>query len=717
MGIVSPYILPAEIRPSMGIAFRPQSKAFIPTSGKATVLLYIELPEIQTPSINICSLQTLQNDSVCGIELPPDLFKLQTMVNNIQSKIMIKNNDLTHMIKAMDVTQIRVRKALFGFISQLSKQLFGTATTDDVAKIYNHIKKLKKAIEKTSTDTNILSTQMNHLADKLDSKIVQITHAVNWTATATRDLIGNVKQLQQNMHHMIAHELERFQVYQNSFRLIKVRHYLLTMMVTFEALAQQITDWTSGLLILNKGFLPHSLVPLHVLRESLFKLKRWAKNNNEQFDIYTDVAHAQMYYEIANSQGFVIDKTLIITLQIPIITGNHIFDIFKIDRFPVPIHGKTNSGQKGYTKLVNTPPYLAIAKNRQYWTVLSVDQYNECDSNHNFCDFLTVVKTINTPNCVAAIFMKHGPDTIKSLCEFKMFTGNTPDYITSVGNARFMIGGQISNQAIICVDGTRTPLKQVNLQVVQISCGCKIVLGNLISNPIAEGCTLNVSSRVQHPLNYALLIAFNYTKYLEGSTINELKDTFPIMPLPDLHKLTTYTARLANTELHLGVDIKEIAKQAATINVDDDIDLIADLDDITADMSISSIGFMTVGCIWGIIITIAIVYLLYHNRMMKTMLISTLPTAQAFAITGAPRIESSLNTQPQQTNQQIVFNLMISATLWAITIYIIYKIVKMICASMPATYRYLQRCCPPPQWNDEFELFLKISNPTTYAIV
>ena len=711
--------IPEIIKPGMGVRFQPRGRTLFPTTGYANIMFHIHLPQLQADNMAFCPInQTKETPFLCKSSWPTDILDLAKTVNDLQQKLAKAQQQLPHLWKAF-MLKSNQKRGLFNFIGSLSHSLFGTASQDQIDEIYGHMKTLASAIEESSSDDQSTASQLSELANKVGTKIHGVVMAINQSTTAYVRLADSVRDMKTSITSLIHTQMEHYARTNLDKSLNNARHLLITRLIFTEGAILQSQQWSKGLLKLHDGQLPQELLSTADLQEALIKLERWIQDKNQDLQILKDAGHLHLYYKATTTRTIVVGDSLIIIASIPITSGTHVFDTFRVSVFPLPIHSETSKGQAGFTKINNLPNYFAISKDREFYAELSEAEYKECATdNGGFCNHLMLPTPISRATCCAAIMMNFEAKTLHKLCNFQFFGQTIKPAFYSLGKSRYLLLNLSDTIHVNCPGKPLRRLPPAVIQIATIPCSCKLMAGELTSLTLSTACQANISLKIEHPMNFAIFTHFNYSAYLEEPAAESTKTTVPLLPIPDLSKIAELISSMAAQDPQNGLSLKDIA--AKSTHADLGLEMMEQGEDINSGkLSWLSWLIVTICVVWAIFVSTGIMYLMYRLHLLRSIiLLTSVQSTNAFVIstTHGPTVSAALEEQ--------LLTIMLQSFKWCIVplalIMMAYrgkKVYKLIKNWWSKCYKRSQAVSPAPLSNGKLEIFMKLSRNGNYVII
>ena len=192
----------------------------------------------------------------------------------------------------------------------------------------------------------------------------------------------------------------------------------------YKELITQLFIYTTSIRILEKGYLPISLITPSKLREILNGVKTAIRKTNPDYDLVIDRLH--LYYDI-QLVTFGIDKDQNLIIQFPVFIQPYTQQpliLYQIETVPVPIINQNTQAQS-YTHLQINKPYIAL--NSETCITIRQQELRTCKriGYQFYCKELFMVKHKSKYSCKSMIYFTLNAETIKENCKFKFYYNKT----------------------------------------------------------------------------------------------------------------------------------------------------------------------------------------------------------------------------------------------------------------------------------------------------
>lgn len=397
----------------------------------------------------------------------------------------------------------RSRRSLLPFIGDITKSLFGIATTSDLQNVANHVNALQKA-------HIALNTKFNHEAELLTS----------FMAT-TNDRFNNAIAGIQDNHNLI--EQYRLKV-ENTFNDLRnqqswLMSIVLSQMTHHQVIQQYYSSLFSGFITLLNGKLSPLIIPQQYLSTAISNIRDLLNIHRPEFHlVHSDPTY---YY---NHADFLVTKgqsNILVTVRFPVASLDQPMKLFKILSYPVPINNTSTHA----TMISGLPTYFAIPHkhNFQSYVTLTKDSLDLCDHDINYihCHDNIPTTPLSNPSCPLALYSGN-TSLIHELCTFHFVPNSITPTISQLNQSHFLIVN-ISSVTIQCMESES--IVNCHFCILEVPCNCSIQSNQYQFMPRFTGCHTNDTEfTVSHPVNLIMLQKFFGESAVASITANS---TFP----------------------------------------------------------------------------------------------------------------------------------------------------------------------------------------------
>ena len=181
----------------------------------------------------------------------------------------------------------------------------------------------------------------------------------------------------------------------------------------YRELITQLHTYISAIRILDKGYLPNTLIAPRKLQEILTEVKKSLLITNPDYSLVLDRLH--LYYDM-QLVTFGIDSDMNLVIQFPVFIQPYTqkpLILYQLETVPVPILDQNTKAQS-YTHLRIKKPYIAL--NSETYISLRQQELRSCKKMgyEFYCKELFVVKHKLSYSCESAIYFNLTTDIIKN---------------------------------------------------------------------------------------------------------------------------------------------------------------------------------------------------------------------------------------------------------------------------------------------------------------
>ena len=391
------------------------------------------------------------------------------------------------------ITASRARRSLLPFIGTLSKGLFGTATMHDVEVLASHInalttqsRRMAIALQQHGSHVSSYMRVVDRRMDILKSGITNNFRALNQLSSSLTTTILNLETT-----------------------LTNVTQFLVSQVDQATQIRSRFDDLRSAALSLSQGKLTPTFLPRNVLSKTIHHLNSILTSKYP--GIYLAQHDVNWYY----MQGTFLARrnkgSIYISVRFPVTSHKHPFNLLRIINFPVPV----NSSSQHATKLIDTPKYLAVANNQQYYVTLDTNEVTSCKGDNILqCEFNKALIPVTTPSCILGIFMNN-KKMVKDFCEFRFLKDYLQSNIIELSHSSVLVYN-VFNIDLSC-PGEQKILPGCHFCIINLPCKCSMKTKDLqFSHRLIDCHNKRTNFTEVHPVNLALLQEFFNTSTLKS---------------------------------------------------------------------------------------------------------------------------------------------------------------------------------------------------------
>jgi hypothetical protein len=437
----------------------------------------------------------------------------------------------------------RSKRALFSFIGTFSKNLFGTATTNDVNMLAQHINALTKKNLRIANTLTRFSSHFSSYMTSVDERFrnaldgIRLNHEViRQTSMTIEANYNSLKEAFISLSSILTHQIEQSATIEHKLEELKL-----------------------GIHSLVKGKVSPLLIAPNVLMQTCHHIQKLLNNHYAGFTLLR--TNPNFYYQHGK---FVFARTkfnkLYITLKFPVMSSKRTFKLFHITSYPVPI----NESSKEATQLLDLSPHIAVSDDTQYSAVITNTQFAQCYGNTFYhCPFQPTLISLATPSCEVALFQNNKQE-IKQLCNFRFLAHSQTSRLISL-TAQTLLVYNTPLISLTCPSG-QSMIKGCSMCMINVPCLCSVTSQKLLIPARLGKCQDKTISNVTyaHPVNLALIQHFFEDDPLDSISGDTLYPSPIRVKLPDFHiyshKFNKIVANDQQDHLSLGRIVKSVKK-------------------------------------------------------------------------------------------------------------------------------------------------------------
>ena len=559
------------LRQNYGIIFQKQPQILL--NGYSEFKLYFRIPRIRIPNFpeldrelkcwvkhdndekveNVCEqLQVLQNVYLESYKTLVEEAKYMNNALNIQLSEPISTKQAA-----------RMTRALFGIVGKLSRGLFGTATIDDVREIYTHVRDLENYVERNQNDESEIKEALVSFANLTNERF-------NFAKANIRDNFDNIKnnrkalEIWQYNLESLSNNFSTFSQNVNGIMDTTVDflgNYIANIQ-SLQVFTRMQHNYMSGIEVLQKGKLSHSLVRPQEFKRALSKVNKQLKNKHPNYKlVHKDLS---FYYNHHLTLYTYTKEDVYVFISIPIENQETEFYLYKVLVLPVPIQTSTNA-ESGYTKISLDAEMLAIDRSKHYYIELNSNDLVGCDKERIIqCPQVFFRRERTTVSCLTALFFDI-PDEIKHQCEVLIYPDSTKlkPFLLPMSDSKYLLSTAKDSYQTICEQNLLEEHTACKLCVVNILCGCKVILGEYESYAPLNDCADKLEvHETGHTLNMAVVTEFDFPRNtLTGSSFLNKSVT---LKLPKILDSMKSFSDISEKDRETGLKLKKVAEAIRT---------------------------------------------------------------------------------------------------------------------------------------------------------
>ena len=219
-----------------------------------------------------------------------------------------------------------------------------------------------------------------------------------------------------------------------------------------------------GIQALLQGKLTIDLIPPTLFYAAVIEVTNYLKREHPRFSVA--FTNAAFYYD--NSKPLFVreDQHLVIYVRMPIVSEEHLFRVYEILTFPVPI---TVPGQsrKDALQVAGLPPQVPMSLSRRYYIPMHSMSWVGCyGETILLCKDIPYMKKVSDDTCIAALF-RRDQEGVTRRCDL--------DYLLNPDLGEMDI--YLDNRPVLIVQGqlicgSRPPVKTRIENYAKLAIGC-----------------------------------------------------------------------------------------------------------------------------------------------------------------------------------------------------------------------------------------------------
>ena len=529
----------------------------------------------------------------------------------------------------MNKPATRSRRGAIDIIGQISKSLFGIATTHDCEILAQHIKKIEETTSLQSEYIHKHESLTNSFMKTTGKRLRNVEHAMNMNHENIVTLQKNIGLLEDTYRRQFKFEVEISQRLNLLFTVLQILVYDLNQLVGMEALAMNFMLASQTLL---DGYLPLAIIDPDQIQMVLDHVATELKNSDHFSGFRIAYENPNYYFQVKDILYSSSEEYLYLSIFIPLYSELSYFEIFNVITIPMSLNGTHSNTTR-------------IRPNHQYLGV-SVDEKNYLEFDHDFlsgcqgrelkvCKGTKSMRSTEYLSCLMALYLDL-PKQIVEKCEIEFEIDGLFEGAIDLTDNLYLVSSRDDTWTLSCWDKPRQTIQSCQYCLLKIGCGCALTSSSFTIAPRITGCVDRKEDVTYlHPFNLA---AF-YTLFPDNKTFISGLQTFtrmPQFPIPHLAPIKGNWETINQNEKKLALDFKELIKK----NEENGKVFASKVDALGAEFATLPTPWTvsTVISIPGIISIVSLLLSLYlvvrtHCCMMSLVpTMNTLPTAKAYLI-------------------------------------------------------------------------------------
>jgi hypothetical protein len=415
------------------------------------------------------------------VHLAPIQRSLYKYINDTEAKINLLIPESRNIPRAKSVT----KRALLPFLGQISKGLFGTATTEDLKVLQDHmmamVKEQNKVVHAFTHDKHQMSSYMTSVNNRLSIAMEGVKENRALLEQINDEISKSLTTLDNGWATMINLIIS----YSNSAN--EIRHVM--------------SDVYLGVQDLARFRLSPMLIPVDTISESLQQIKHHLHKRFPGFHVVHK--DPNFYYNMKTVRYSRSKNSIFVTLKMPVSSSKSLFNLFQVYSVPVPLNESTGHA----TKLMEYPPYVALTENRKVYIEIDHSQYLQCQGRQvKHCPHALPQQSTSSLTCVTAILLQQHA-RVREICDFRFMLNGTIPMAIELEAGKFIIS-QVKSIRIVC-DNEISLRPGCQYCIIHVPCQCHLQADSLQFPPRISKCVNETTDiTMVYPVNLALLQQF-----------------------------------------------------------------------------------------------------------------------------------------------------------------------------------------------------------------
>lgn len=479
-----PFSMQDEHRLNYGVMFQKQIDVDFASD---TWVHTFEIPlflDVTLPELSKC---TLRNPKYCFT-----LHQLSVNIKVIRTKLKSHLDSAKQLVYAL-IPEIKMplksrsKRALLPFVGELSKSLFGVATSNDVNVLAQHINQLTKNNNKVAKALKRYGGDFSSFVTHIDERLSNAMKGMKAESVTINRMITELKQVESELPAITS----------------IFTGYLMRHLNDAFLLETFLTNLRASLSDLAEGKLSPWIISPELLINTTTEIQTILDQDKLGYKIVTtDPAY---YYKFAKFTMMRNTSVLYLSVQFPLATYKNSFSTYKVLSFPVPI----NNSQNHASQLLDLHDYLLLSTDNQFYATISDKTMSQCQRTEKVvhCFQKPNLFSINTTeNCLLNLFQGN-PTLIKEACDFRFLTNKLKPHLIQISDTELLVY-QTPSLTMQC-QSKLSELDGCNFCILNIPCHCTVLTETNKFLPHVASCDSTMQNvTTLHPVNLALLQHF-----------------------------------------------------------------------------------------------------------------------------------------------------------------------------------------------------------------
>ena len=696
------------LKPSVGVGFVEQPTTLRPWAGSQRLTFVVKLPRLKRyDNLRLPVTTCLPKDAIFDAMCSEGKAELKTLIdisNDLVSQVNTELQNLKKLLRGLVSTDVNKRSLINA--GSFFQSLVGTASLDTVNALYDKIKQIHSDVSAAADDRQSLFETMNTMQQDAYSKFDSVFHLINDTDTFLSAAVRNLTTTNMKLDAVYS-----ILTSPNSFTQLHTLHLQHTAVLSkhgyLRELLKTYQEFHKDMYVLLAGKLPVSMIPAADLLSGLAKLRKTFSKGNSKLTPLDDPSSLYIYYQEATfAHANVIDDSIVISLQIPFVANDKIYDAYKVVVKEIPVHSSKQHAQGAFSILTNAADYLVVDKTRETYKLMSTDEYNECAHfSFGLCKTLTVTTPRLKESCLWSIYKDDEANIIK-LCDFRTYLqAQMETDILPVEPNQYLVSNVVGVISLSCENGVHY-LTASNLSLVTTTCNCVWNTKDFIVNPRISECTSDLKEpSIKHPVSFPIMHAFNLTKHLSVPRTVALANDTPSVPIPDFDILAD---KMDSFMISVGITTSELPNALEKVK----LHKVNPWTNIEIDSSLyPSHTWMFIGlAIWNSILSIVVIILCCRFKTVLPLLVSAPTKTTALNIPTPISSISHVDNRLADNNELLTITcILICLTAVIILIHRLLRIIDTCHWRVNNFNRHFPMCIMPDTLNQNLSIYARMS--------
>ena len=493
----------------------------------------IEIPSLPWNNSILCPTEDTFPSSTSGKILSETCRKYKTTMiqygnfrNTMTSQIANMIDDINHLLPAELKKHRGGKRALFGFVSTISKYLFGTPSEEDIKRAETKISLLSETaanqqhlVEQNSLDlislANISNVNMINIKKQQEDnrkKFVELINSLHgWRTQLTSKLSGVQGDL-----------IQLVKTYSNMNIMNQMLSLDLLLVAKVEAEAEA---FISDIQTLAERYLPLNMVGPSKVAEALRIIQERLGEHSDLKLVWTDISS---YYKVKNIDAIQTNSHIFINMRVQLANERSTMQVFNIHKFYFNMRRDKKTHQVSITNIARK---IAITMDRKYYALIYDDHELSC--TRNMCRVHTGLRAMETASCELEI-LNGNTITLDGPCTYSMSQHDKSQTMAHLIKDDHVILSSEHRWVIDCPQSQIAYLPPCQLCEIKLPCNCQIYSKEIAIMSSNAECspTKELNITVKYAVNIPTMLAFYENTKFHGTNQHASTDDPIELTLP-----------------------------------------------------------------------------------------------------------------------------------------------------------------------------------------